>query len=406
MRLLVSCFLLLPSTLYAQLTMEDFLRSAAESSAIQAFDKQNDFLESNPYKLPVINGLEFRTESNQLDLDRQDYALRLKPANPWEVKRNKEYFQTYQQTLQLDRQRELKNTLKTYYETIIDWAYLDELKNLKQEENEIVKTSIEILEAQRFSNFFDANDYAELKIDQVEKLVEQEELSFEEDAQRSKIEMLYPSARNQVISWTLGDLIPIENIQFMIEDHPTVNGSGEVAYRQKKIELAQSEWALEKSNINVGYLQAQYQDYRIEQDRKPWSIGLGITIPIFNPNKGDMAKRKLEVIEAESDLLDARNEQQEGLALIEKKLQTLATRYHNLQNRLDNLDVPSLTANLQKIESSNPITMVQLRGSLIKSRSIAARLKKEIYLAYIDYLWYSELLQQQPFQNYLDPKFN
>lgn len=406
MRLLLKCFLLLPNLLFAQLTMDDFLQSAWESSAISVLDSQNDFLDSNPYKLSPISSMEFRTESNQLDIERQDYAIRLKPANPWEVKRNKAYFQTYKQTLQLDRQRELRKILKTHYETIVNWAYLDELRKLKEEESELVTTSIEILEAQRFSDFFDASDYAELKIDQIEQLVQLEELHFGADAQRSKIEKLCAQARNQTISWTLSDFISIEEIHHLIEDQPSAMGVGEVAYRQKKVELAQSEWALEKSNINVGYLQAQYQEYRIEQDRKPWSIGVGIAIPIFNPNKGDMTKRKLEIIEAEGDLLDAKNEQQEGIAQIKKKLETLSNRYYHLQSRLDSLDLPSLTSSLQKIESSNPITAVKLKGSLIKSGNTVARLKREIYMAYIDYLWHSELLQEQPFKNYLDPGLN
>ncbi|GEO20108.1 hypothetical protein [Cyclobacterium qasimii] len=399
--LIISCFLFLPSMGYAQLSMDDFLQSALQSSAVKVFDTQDDFLDENPYKLSLIRGLEFRTESNQLDNDRQDYTVRLNPANPWEVKRNNEYFKNYQQMLQLDRQRELKEVMKIHYETIINWAYLDELKKLKKEEQEIIKTSIDILAAQKFSSYFDANDYADLKIEQIEKMVELEELTFGEDAQRSEVEALYPLARNQEITWTLSELIPIEKIQYLVSSQPSFSGVVELAYRQKKIDLALSEWKLEKSNINIGYIKAQYQGYRIEQERKPWSIGVGIAIPITNPNKDKMTKAKLEIIEAESDLLIAKTEQEVGAELVKKYLQNLSIRYNNLQNRLDSLDIPALASSLQKIEDSNPITMIKLRGSMIKSKSMAARIKKEIYLAYIDYLWYSELLQQQPFTNYL-----
>lgn len=231
--------------------------------------------------------------------------------------------------------------------------------------------------------------------------MELEELTFGEDAQRSEVEALYPLARNQEITWTLSELIPIEKIQYLVSSQPSFSGVVELAYRQKKIDLALSEWKLEKSNINIGYIKAQYQGYRIEQERKPWSIGVGIAIPITNPNKDKMTKAKLEIIEAESDLLIAKTEQEVGAELVKKYLQNLSIRYNNLQNRLDSLDIPALASSLQKIEDSNPITMIKLRGSMIKSKSMAARIKKEIYLAYIDYLWYSELLQQQPFTNYL-----
>lgn len=406
MRALIFYFLLLPSLLSAQVTMDDFLGSVWEAPVIKAFDNQNIFLETNPYRLSLIRELEFRTESNQLDTERQDFALRLSPSNPWEVKRNNQYFQTYKEVKQLDRNRELKKLLRTHYKAIIEWVYLEEKKKLKEEEREATQMLIEILEAQRLSSFFDPNDYAGLKIEQVEKVVELEELYFEEDVQHGKIETLYPQAKNQTISWALNDLISVEMIELWIDNHQSVPEFGEVAYRQMQIELSKAEWALEKSNINVGYLQAQYQQFRIEQARSPWSIGLGVTIPIVNPNKGNMTKRKLEMIEAEGNLTEAKNEQKVGLALMKKKVKTLTTRYYNLQSQLDGLNIDTLASNLQKIKDSNPITEVRLKRSLIKSRNILALLRKEIYLAYIEYLWHAEMLQQQPFKNYLSSNLN
>lgn len=403
MRVLIYCFLFLPSLLSAQVTMDEFLWSALEAPAIKALVNQNVFLESNPYRLSLIRGLEFRTESNQLDPERQDYALRLNPANPWEVKRNNKYFKTYQEVVQLDRDRELKKILKTHYEAIIDWVYLEEQKKLKEEERLITQTLIQILEAQRFSDFFDANDYAELKIDQVEKVVALEELSFDVDTQRSTIEALYPESKDQSISWALSELISIDSIGRWIDNQRNLPLMGEVAYREKRVELAKSEWALEKSNINIGYVQAQYQQFRIEQDQNPWSIGLGVRLPLFNPNKGKMTERKLEVIEAESDLADAAYQQQAGLELMKRKVKTLMTRYRNIKSQVDSLNVDALASNLQEITDSNPIAVIRLKRSMLKSKNIEARLKKEIYLAYIEYLSYSEKLQQLPLKNYLSP---
>jgi hypothetical protein len=400
MRLLILPFLFITTIGLAQVSMDEFLWSALEAPAIKAFDNQNVFLESNPYRLSMIRRMEFRTESNQLDPERQDFALRVNPANPWELKRNNQYFQTYQEVLQLDRERELKELLKTRYEAIINWVYLEEIKKLKEEEQTITQNLIRILEAQRFSDFFNANDYVELKIDQVEKIVELEELYFSEDNQRNRIESLFPTAKNQPLAWSFADLISIDAIGQLITEEQT-SSTGEVAYREKRINLAEAEWALEKSNINIGFVQAQYQQFRVEQDRSPWSIGLGVTLPFFNPNKGDMAKRKLEVMEAEGDLADAKDEQLAGQELMKARVQTLTARYHNIKNQMDSLNVDALASTLQEIKDSNPLVVMRLKRSLVKSKNSTARLRKEIYLAYVEFLWYSEKLQQQPLKNYL-----
>ncbi len=136
---------------------------------------------------------------------------------------------------------------------------------------------------------------------------------------------------------------------------------------------------------------------------QPWSISLGVVIPVFNPNKGDMAKRKLEAIEAEGDLAYAKNEQQAGRELLRAKIESLIKRYRDISSLMESLKVDELATALQQIKDSNPMTTVRLQSNLIKSKTMAARLKQDIYLSYIEYLSYSEVLQQRPLINFLSP---
>jgi hypothetical protein len=381
--------------------MESFLTAVLEDPMIRSFDEQDNYLSASPYSLAPVKELELRTESNQLDGGRQEYALRVKPFNPWEVKRNNQYFQNYQELLNLDRQRELRDMLKIRYETIIEWVYLQEHRKLKEEDQKLSAYLITMLEAQQFSSFFDANEYAALKIEQIEKGVSLEDLHFEEDKLRNTIAKLYPYAQNQTISWSMDDLISVDKLQMITALGEINSGAGEIAYRERKISLTKSEMALEKTNIDMGFLQAKYEQYRIEQDRSPWSIGLGITIPIFNPNKNKITIRKLEMIEAEGELEEAIVQQQSGFNLASQKIKQFIVRYKKLEEQLLKMDVDALARSLQEMESSNPVVMIQLKRSIIKSKTVAARLKKEIYLAYIEYLAYAEMLQQAPFKNYL-----
>jgi hypothetical protein len=404
MRRGVLLFFLLPLLANAQVSMGDFLLAAWNEPALQSFTHQDDYLNTNPYRLAPIRRLEFRTESNQLDPQRQDYALRINPASPWEMKRTNQYFKTYQELLQLDRDRVLKESLQGRYQVIIGWLYFEEIKKLKEEDTKTTEKLIQILEAQRNSGFFDAKDYVELKLDQVEKAIELEETRFEIDNQRRRVEALYDQARLKNISWSMTDILSIDRVKYVVDSVAELTSqAGEVAYRKKKIDLANSEWQLEKSNINIGYLQTKYENFRIDQNRQPWSISLGVVIPVFNPNKGDMAKRKLEAIEAEGDLTYATNEQLAGRELLQNKVESLVKRYHDINTLMESLKVDELATTLQQIKGSNPMTTVRLQSNLIKSKTMAARLKQEIYLSYIEYLSYSEVLQQRPLINFLSP---
>lgn len=397
-------FFMLPLFTQAQVSMDDFLYAALEEPAVKAFSSQDNFLNTKPYRLAPIQKLEFRTRSNQLDPDRQDYALRLNASNPWEMKHTNQYFKTYQELLQLNRDRQLKESLRLRYEVIIDWIYFQEISQLKEEDKLNTEKLLSILEGQRYSVFFDAGDYVKLKLDQVEKVIDLEGTRFEIDNQRRRVEGLYQDAKLKTIDWPIAGVISIVKLEAVVDSLANQHTiGGEVAYREKQIELANTEWLLEKSNINAGFLQAQYQDFRIEQGRKPWRISMGITIPVFNPNKGDMAKRKLEMIEAEGDRDQAKSDQQIGRELMQAKIKSLMKRYAEVNTMMNDLKVGTLATTLQQINDSNPSAVVRLQSNLIKLKTMAARLKREIYLTYLEFLSYSEALQQQPMVNYLSP---
>mgnify|MGYP000990259128 FL=1 len=387
----------------AQVTVGEFLNSVFEEPILKSFEAQAEYLNNKSvYRLAPIQKLEFRTESNQLDRTRQDYGLRINPANPFEVKRTTQYFKTYQELLYLDRDRTLKELLYARYLVIIGWVYYQEILELKEEDKKTTEKLLAILEGQRFSGLFDAEDYMELKMEQVDKIIEVEETLFEIDNQKRSVDALYNGARLKSVSWPVSTLISLERLEVVVDSLFNLSArAGEAAYREKQIDLAKREWQLEKSNINMGFLQTEYQERRIAQNRRPWSISMGITIPVFNPNKGDMTKRKLEMLEAEGEFNAAKNDQLAGREINREKIKSLIKRYRDVQTMVQSLNVGAVAATLQQIKDTNPIAVVRMQNNLIKLKVMAARLRQEIYLGYLDFLSYAEVLQQQPVKNFL-----
>lgn len=398
--LIIWCFLL-PIASFGQVSMEEFLESAFESIQIRQIDQQKGFLESGSYKMAPIRGLEFRTESNQLDPQRQDFALRISPANPWEINRNNAYFEKYQEVIDLGQIRQIKKLIQLRYDLIIDWVYLQDRKSLKDEEIKTIRSLIEILEAQRNSSFFDPENYAELKIDLIEKQAELQDLMLEEDVLKQRIVSFFPDAQSKNLDWNLDDLVSIERISNWIETHQAQIESEEVTYHRKLVELSKAEWELEKSNLNIGFLQAQYQQFRLAQDRKPWNIGMGIRLPIFNPNKGKMAEKKLDIFEAEGNLTQVQNEHVAEVELVKSKLVGLCENYFSIQNQLEDLDLISIEKNLNSLSANNPAVNLRFQRNLLKSKNILARHQRDIYAAFIEYLSLTDALQQRPIVNYL-----
>lgn len=388
--------------LQAQITILDFIRSALQDPEIKTFDKQVAYLNGKPYKLSPLQKFEFRTQNRELQTNQQEYALRFTPANPWEIRNNNQYFKAYQSSLLFERDLLLKEALTKRYVQIIYILYYSELKLLLDDMRLLVDNQVAILEKQQTSSFFDADDYVELKMKQLSRMVEVEEADFELQNQQHRVVRLYPDARGQRLTWNLDAVISIDRLESVVDSLTNASlVSASVEYQKQKIEMASLEYALEKANINVGFLQTEFDQRKVEQDRSPINISFGVTIPITNPNKGDMAKRKLEMIEAEYDLEEAKQESQTDRVLLQENVGNLIKRYRSLQLKIDQLENGNLIQSLSALKGGDPLIVTQYREDIVKLEMLLLKLKRDIYFAYIEYLSLADNLQQQPLINYL-----
>ena len=123
----------------AQVTISDFIRSAEDDQEVKSVDAQINYLKSKPYRLSPLQKLEFRTQNRELLYSQQEYALRLNPANPWEMRSNNKYFEEYSSSLSIEKEVALKNALVDRYNLVILYLYYFELKSLAERNANLVK---------------------------------------------------------------------------------------------------------------------------------------------------------------------------------------------------------------------------------------------------------------------------
>ena len=389
----------------AQVTMQEFLRSVKTDYEVSSYEAQISYLDAKTYRLSPLQKLEFRTRSNQLDPDRQDYGIRFTPANPWEIRSNNHYFQQYRSVLSFERDLALKDALMVRYSLIIDLLYLREIKALKEEAQRLVNVQVSIMEKQRQSDFFNAEDYVELKLDHMDRSVEFEEANFDLLNQFRKIEGAYPGASGQTVDWNYDQILTVDRVGYIVDSLYGLQLTPvSLKYRESMIDLANQEYKLEKSNINVGFVQAQYEPYRVEQDRKPWNVSLGVTIPITNPNKGDMTKRKLEAIEAEHERDETKAEIKTLTISSREQLKSLMLRYQDIKEKIHSLNVGTLSSTLNAIRDENPMATIRFNENLLKLKAIEVKLRQSILTTYIEFLGHTDTIQQTPLINFLSPR--
>lgn len=386
----------------AQTAINGFILSAYEDTEVKSINEQIQYLNSRPYRLAPIDQLQFRTESNQLDPSRQDYALRLNPANPWQVRNNNRYFHDYKSMLELKRDVALEEALYERYLLAVDLLYHRELKELRKRDTEIGDAYLKVLENQRSSDYFDAKDYVDLKLDQIDRSVEAEEAAFEMDDVIRHMTSFHTLPSQEESSWTDQPVISFPSILAAVDSlFQAQQKTSTMAYYDQRINLMKSEYALEKSNINVGFFQAQYQRFRIEQDRHPWSLSLGVTIPIFNPNKGDMTKRKIEMMEEEQEQAEIKQEDETAALRAREQIRSIMIRYDGVQEKIKMLTAGPLVNTLRSMEGNNPAVQLRLHSNILKLEVIALKLKQSVLYAYVEFLCHVDAIQQRPLINHL-----
>ena len=395
-------FLFISHQVFAQVTMEEFIRSAVEDAEVKSVDARINYLQSKPYRLSPLQKLEFRTQNRELMTTQQEYALRLNPANPWEVNNNNKYFQEFEHSLSIEKQVALKSALVDRYNLLILYLYYFELKALATQSEKLVQQQLAILERQSASSFFDADEYVKLKVDQLDKIVEKEETDFDWQSQKSSVAQMHPAATGRNIIWEEQSMISIDRLEAVADSliKEMVNPL-EVAYRQQKVNVARSQYNLEKSNINMGFLQTSYDRRRVNQDRTPFDISLGVTIPITNPNKGDMARRKLAEIESEYELKTALMEDQTSKDISYQKLKESIGRYRDLQRKILELKNSSLQKDLMLLKGGDPLVALQFETGVNKLSMLESKLKRKALTYYVEFLTESDHLQRKPLINYL-----
>ncbi|MEP1306143.1 MAG: hypothetical protein ABJM22_09640 [Balneola sp.] len=382
---------------FAQTSMSDFLLTAFEDINTRGYDKSINFLSPKNYRLPVVEDLEFRFGNDELTLEDQQYAIRFRPGNPWKIRRNNALFNATKKELSIRKQIQYQENLENRYELAADYLLKIQLLNIEQQKFSLIQKRVDIFNTNMESSLFDAKDFVDAKLDQVDAITNQEELSVSLLQVKREISS---KLQQSIIDWSTESLISVTAIDSVTEIINTNSLSSlELDLLVQRIKVAKSEVRLEKADFDIGYFQTEYYP---EKDRdSDYGIAFGISIPIFKSNKSQVAERKLDEIELNGEL--ATEQYQDSVKRITEYeyLKSLITQHEVLIERIKELDLETLSKNLSQIEDNNPLTILELQEGLVKLKELQLKSYERVVEQYIEFLSTFNVLTQLPLTNYL-----
>ena len=391
-------FLLFPvKMVLAQESVSDYLLTAFEDRNLLRYDRQINFLNPGNYRIPVIDELEVRSGNDEFTYEDLTLAVRLRPSNPWKIRRNNALFNATKKELNLRKQLEFKDNLIARYEDILDYLIEEELYNLEKKESDLISRKAEILQQNMESDLFDAKDFVESKLDQVEVLENLDKILVEWNQTKQEISATFGTSDFDWDNFKLISVATVDSISSLIANYST--NSPELELIAQRIEVAKQEVRLEKADFDIGYIQGEYFPYTNRDSEIGYSVG--ITIPIFQNNRNQIAERRLDEIELKSDLENEQYSDSVNRLIEYEYLKSLIVHHEIVEQQIKEIDLDKLTQNLARIEDYDPISFLRMEEGILKLEELRLKSKERVLEQYIEFLSAFNAVIQLPLVNYL-----
>ncbi len=403
-RLLFLLFVILTSSLSAQneVTITKFLGSIKESNKVKTDSNTVSLLKDYNYNLPIIKNVQFRTETSDLVLDRQEYTLRVKPNSLFAISKQKKLYKKKIEEIIIKNQLDFNKELKKRYILILNYIFTDDLVELYKKKQVQINDKLNVLSQNIFEINFDVIDLIDAEDELIEtnlKLVKLKELKS------NQLSLINQSLNFQSdsLEFTFNDLItPLEIINTTIPDSISKEQLN-ITLQKLKLYTLENEMDLTaaKSKQVLEYLEAKYGGKKNDLFDENFSLGFGINLPFFGNTREKKGDYYLKILNEENKLMDLTEENNDKNKQIFEEFNIAITNYQILKKQLDESSVFLLLEAYKKMEGVPPLQLINLK--ILQNNKMIGVLKSkhELYKAYITTLANLEILFQNPLRNYL-----
>ena len=388
---------------FAQFDMEGFLATSGGDLSLNPTQAKLDFLKENNFTGPWISRVEFRTRSNNADFSQEDFRLRFTPANPGELKANKRYYSKQVDLLNLEYQEEFNNALMQRYKIMIDHLFEYEKISILETQLGINRRLIEMMNSGTAVYSMDLGDLIDSESNELDLNLSIENSRINLDEIEFLIRDVYEFEGK--IDWKDQEVIEVQDILNLFaefKDHPSDQHIYLTKIDQRNM-LAAERFNIEKSESlrNIGYFQAEYDTDRGNEPSDHFGYQIGIRIPIVNPDKPDLNRRKLALMDDEAILEEKKDDHQREMELTVLRMDHFTRQYEEINIKLtsmSNQNFFSLQSPDKSIKISDLIKMNEFYIDLLVKKN---QVQKRIFESYLEYLDLNGKLSETPLRNYL-----
>ena len=396
-------FNLISYTGSAQFSMEEFLGTARNDLSLNSTQAKLDFLDENNFNGPWISRVEFRTRSNDANISQEDFRFRLTPGNPGELKANKRYYAKQVNLLNTEYQEDLNKALVKRYLIAVDHFFEFQKKDNFEKQLKINRQLMSMMNKSNGAYSMDMGDLIDAESDELDMKLTIEDSKIKIDEIEYLIREIYEYSGS--LDWSKTEIIEIGDILNLFEEFkgkPSGQHINLVKMDQKNA-LETERFNIEKSESmrNIGFFQAEYDTERGDEAYDHFGYQIGIRIPIVNPDKPQLNRRKLALMDDQALIEEEEDDFRKSLELSVLRMGHYANQYKEISAKLEvvsHQNFLALNSPGKSIKISDLIKMNEFYIDLLDKKN---SVEKNIYQNYLEYLNLNGKLTELPMRNYL-----
>lgn len=369
----------------SMISLDDFLKNSI-----------TPFLDTNTgtnirFKPTWMNQIDFRTQTDEFNPDRQQYQFRFMPSSAGVRKAQKKLFQLSEKQAQEEQSTFYWNYIEEAYESVLYQYELTQKLAIKEEllsvllDKEQVYTKL-IQAGQNLPKEWIATQQAiaQIRVD----IVQHQEW----------IQTL--SSNEQTIDWST--MITANALIEMVEQmDPAENFVFDQQEKALDVQLLDSEIALKKAEGRkiFDFFQIEYRGPTDNTFEEKVSLTAAFQFPFSNKRKLQVASLAIEKETAQKKAV-ARQKWNEHRAQKVKQRLLLLTKELALMQEIEEQQ-NQRAASLVEAVTNTPLLALEQKEKALEQQLDLLKVELRIYDTYLDYLELTERLYQLPLQNFL-----
>lgn len=397
---------LVPTLSNAQNTLStsDILASAKQQYVLNLQQQRVDFLKNSKFKLPIVDEMEFRTETNDFKLAEQQYVLRGRFHTKAQQQAHADFQQAKIELNTIEEQLLMQDLLRDRYDAIVEVSYFEKLLEAKKEQKILLEDRMTVLKKSINLPKFNILD-----------LIDAEDDLHEADRNILRLKNALTLAQQKIFRYSnqrgylnTDDLrlIDIEQVMKMARSLSTEPSSAHAALvkRNLNVNLAAKEQAIRRTQEEntIDYFQAQIGGTDDNGFQQNFSLGMGITIPVRNRQRENLDELEFEKIDEGLKYQELKVQLKERMAKIRMEMETQYELNQLLSQQLENSQADEVLKQYQKIAGASPIAMLKLKGSQFNKELEQFSIQQDIYVLFVELLDASGKMMELPLRNYLE----